>query len=669
MNNDLLAINWDSLRVGQRNAINTIVNLIREGQNSISIVLPPGYGKSDVMRVSGVMLMLQQLVSRALILEPAESLRHQIVDRQKMQEASDRYNLPPVLGSGIQTYEAVTAPRSPFPPTRQANAAFISMSIQMANNHRHRLVQWIQWEIREKRVPPVVFVDEAHTGSSANEWGTTIRALREAGAFTVLLTGTPYRADRRPIEGFRWEEGTTEQVRLFRRRQGADGERLVDIHEGHRTALRLIPDYEYSIRNAWDIENPPSLCKMTRLPYDFELSNYGEVSQEYRGSNTLSQLQPTQLAGTLGTLLRQDSVIESFCNGLVTHLRNRQRGFRESAAIVFVGNDRAEEGEEDNWHANRFVEILETITREFKCVIATSTTGDGVKSLQRFQEGDGDIIIVKQMGAVGYDVPRLKVMADLSVVRSPTAYVQKVCRIARVCQAGETNQEMQMTAVLLTPDDILGAALWQNFIAAQDGETSMTNTEYVETKTAEAQEQGEREYVVVDSVRPGDIYSDTNMQVSPAESLDPVSRLVSEVPILERFMTWPDVEKNLDGFRRGLGIGEEEQISEDIQSSQNDDDKNENVAESSGGAVVEDGNESQRTDQAGLTRLAGRLAEKRLGRTYRTGDPGYSRMIRDVQFEAKQAGGIPSRKPRDYTSQDIANMRRYYEQELSRDGQ
>ena len=314
MNNEWLSIKQENLRYGQRDAITTITRLVRQGKKNIAIVLPPGYGKSDVIRVSAVLLMVQQLVSRALIVSPAETLRHQVIDRQRMQEAANRYNLPPVLGSRIQTYEVTSAPTPPFPPTRQANAAFISMTIQMANNHTHRLIQWIRWEMRQHGVPPIIFVDEAHTSSGENEWGNTVRALREAGAYTVFLTGTPYRADHKRIEGFEWEEGPTEPIRLYRPRQEANGERLVDIHEGQRTTLRLVPDYEYSIRNAWDLENPPSLCKMTRLPYDFDLSNYSEVSQEYLGSNTLSRLPPSQLEGRLGELLRRDSVIESLCN-------------------------------------------------------------------------------------------------------------------------------------------------------------------------------------------------------------------------------------------------------------------------------------------------------------------------------------------------------------------
>ena len=182
------AVDHRQLRSGQRNSIDAIFMGVRNGQKNIAIVLPPGYGKSDVIRVSAAMLMLQNLVCRALILEPAENLRGQIVDQLKMNESVKRYRLPPVLGKGIHTYEAKTPPVKPWPPGRNRAAPFVSMTIQLANRHQSFLEQWVADEKRKADAPVLVFVDEAHTGSDQNQWGETSRALRDAGAVVVLLT-------------------------------------------------------------------------------------------------------------------------------------------------------------------------------------------------------------------------------------------------------------------------------------------------------------------------------------------------------------------------------------------------------------------------------------------------------------------------------------------------
>ena len=82
MTNDYgFSIDLSQAREGQREAIDTIVTNVRRGKKHTAIVLPPRVGKSDVARVSSVILMLEQRVSRAIILEPAARLRNQIVDK------------------------------------------------------------------------------------------------------------------------------------------------------------------------------------------------------------------------------------------------------------------------------------------------------------------------------------------------------------------------------------------------------------------------------------------------------------------------------------------------------------------------------------------------------------------------------------------------------------
>ena len=335
---------WDhvdgrQLRSGQRNAIDKIFMCVREGQKNIAIVLPPGYGKSDVIRVSAVMLMLQKMACRALILEPAENLRGQIVDQLKMKDSVKRYRLPSLLGEGIRTYEAEKAPVKPWPPGRNRDAPFVSMTIQMANRHRQFLEQWIADEKRKADAPVLVFVDEAHTGSDRNEWGDTTRALRDAGAIVVLLTGTPYRTDHRPIEGFTFEDDVVRPVTLGRSRKDATGQRVVDIYGGDRKLLRVVPDYEHTLRAAWDEDSPPSLCKLTRIPFDFDLESHDLLTGDALPDTALSRVPPERLGGKFGELLRKDAVIEFLCRVFLEQLRLKQQVGPKAAGIIFVGNN------------------------------------------------------------------------------------------------------------------------------------------------------------------------------------------------------------------------------------------------------------------------------------------------------------------------------------------
>ena len=562
-----------------------------------------------------------------------------------------RYKLPPVLGPRIRTYEARTF-QVPFPPTRHQDAAFISMTIQLANKRVEPLIYWVRREIRDNDgCPPVIYVDEAQTGSVDNEWGNTARALREAGAITVFLTGTPYRADNKRIEGFKFIEEQVKPVSIGRRRDGEDGEQLVDIYEGQRTMIRLDPDYEYSLRKSWDVDNPPVLRKLNRIPLDFDLDTLDPVTDEKKGSAVLSELATNKLHGKLSEILRQDKVIKRFCEELSVQLQNRKNDVSDAAAIVFVGNDRLEEDGDDNYCARRFVELLGEADSNLKCVIATSAgSSEGLKALRSFQDGKGDVLVVKQMGAIGYDVPRLEVEVDLSSTRKATPFVQKIGRVLRVRRVSDDPREDRVTATYITPADAVGAGLWQQFIAGQHGETSLTNVEYA--KTVLAKEPGPpREVYQVTNPRDADYYSDSDFQVSPMESLPMVDRVVKAVPALERIMTLPSVEKVLPALRNALDIeedGKEPQASTNGHTT----------------ASVVDGNAEQKDDQGDINRLAREVATTILGRPYSPGDKVFGPKVAEVMYKAKKRCGIPNKKPENYTQADVVALKTQLAQTL-----
>ena len=653
------AVDGRALRPGQRNAIDVIFSSIREGAKYIAIVLPPGYGKSDVIRVSSVMLMLQKMVCRTLILEPAENLRSQIVDETKMSDSVDRYNLPNVLGKALRTFEAKTAPEKPWPPGRNRDAAFVSMTMQMANRDSNRqfLEQWVAAEKRANNAPVLVFVDEAHTGSDQNEWGSTTRALVEAGAIAVLLTGTPYRSDGRPIEGFRTELEETKPVRLSRLRQ--DGEqRLVDIYEGQRSILRLEADYEHTLRESWDIDSPPALCKLTRLAYDFDLDSQDLITGDTLPDTALSRLTPVRASGRFGEFLRQDAVVTYLCEAFLRELHLRQQDAPSAAGIIFVGNnDNSLLDPLEREHALKVQSTLSRLSPSVKVMVATSDdSSEGLQALKRFQQGEGDVVVVKQMGGVGYDVPRLKVCLDLSVVRQAAPFVQRVMRIARVWRSGEGKDDVQMTAVYIMPDDMKGQALWQKLISDEHGDTNLTNVEYVETLVAK-EGQGRFEHYEIADIRPSDTYSDSDFKEASADSLTKVEKVFSALPLLQRIATHPDVAGALPELQK-IFLEDPTPTAITIETPP--------TAPPTNGerAVVVDGNKEQKAAQDKINTAAGKVAEKRLGRRYTPGDKDYGPMLKNVMYQHKQTIGIAHKKPVEYTAREADTLLASLEKEL-----
>ena len=297
--NSSVSINMGLMRPGQRAAVQEIWAIRRTGRNSrgeernsATIVLPTRYGKSDVIKASAVGLMADNLASRAVILEPASNLVSQILDPGSLQVAVERYSLP--FGYGLSTFAVRDTPRMPFPPRFASGAHFLAMTTQMANSNRGFFKRWVEDELRRKGCPPVWYIDECHTGSRDNEWGKTVRALQEAGAFLVLLTATPYRTDMSHVEGFAYAE-VGRDTHLARLGSG--------LWEQERIRYELRPDHATTFKEAWN-ERPQSLCFLSRVTIDAPLNRYQTLTGEQREGRMLSELSHADALRTLGRLVR-----------------------------------------------------------------------------------------------------------------------------------------------------------------------------------------------------------------------------------------------------------------------------------------------------------------------------------------------------------------------------
>ena len=87
-------INLEAFRPGQRAAYLKIVDRIRQGGKEnqyTAVVLPTRYGKTDVMRASGLTLYREGIVSNILVIAPETILRDQAVHPEKLAACRQRY--------------------------------------------------------------------------------------------------------------------------------------------------------------------------------------------------------------------------------------------------------------------------------------------------------------------------------------------------------------------------------------------------------------------------------------------------------------------------------------------------------------------------------------------------------------------------------------------------
>lgn len=435
-------IDIGKLRPGQRGAFNKIVDRCWRGERYTSIVLPTRYGKTDVARVSTLQMWKEGIVSGALIVEPNTILVSQALDDNKMRACYGRYDIN--LPREPRTYTIESPPRL----ARLRTALFSSITTSMASRHLSTLEQWIDYVGREqgRGAPPVVFMDEAHTGSDENTWGKITTTLAEAGAFVVVMTATPFRSDGRPIPGFKFERNVV----------------AVDGGGKERVVYEMEPHWITTIQEALEEDNP-ALCQITYQPFGIageyirfdDIANIEDV--------VLDDLDESEIRRQYRAALREPIIVEKACRFFLTELQNRRRDPRQSTAsgIIFVGNN---DPEFDNWENQHAQEVRATINKlspRLRCEIVVSSDPNAQDLLERFADGLLDVIIVKQMAALGLDIDHLKVALDLSNTRARASFLQRVMRIGTRWDHPGYPDEPVLTGTYIAPDDRITRARYK----------------------------------------------------------------------------------------------------------------------------------------------------------------------------------------------------------------
>ena len=469
--------NKSKFRQGQSDAFDeTILRIQHRHESHTAIVLPTRYGKSDYMRMTGLHLLHEGAVSGILVMTPNRVLRNQIVDGLKMRHSFrwyetklERITRKGERRGGIAPYNMDTSPKI----GRMVDSEIMAATTSMVSNNLPTFRHWIDYLRKSHRdVPPVVFVDEAHTASNQTAWGQTIADLAAAGAYIVLCTATPYRTDGQPIPGFEVETIGVEDLQ-DRQRRGAH----IYQRQGQRVVYRLVAHHVTTFEQAWQ---ESVLCQVSRESFDVDLREHGMDGFEHHMLSGLESELSSRRA--LYQAVRDPAVIREGVRRLVRNLRYRRKDAPETAGIVFVGSDDGsalddEQDEVGGQMANQYAKMVQQILREegpeLTSVIATSKVdGDPTKTIEAFVEGPrgGDVLVVKMMASAGLDVARLKVALDLSTVRTAVSFVQ---RVMRICTRWERDEgEPVLRATYITPDEFRGRELYNELIHDLGGSTS-----------------------------------------------------------------------------------------------------------------------------------------------------------------------------------------------------
>lgn len=456
--------------VFQMRAYSKLVERVLQGSNAVSIVLPPRCGKTDTMRVGGLRLIRDKLVSSALILVPDRILLQQTFDSQKLSECLERYE--------IDYFPRTYAVDGQLRSQPLLNADLAGMTIQLATNRLPELTNWVAAMKRIHGVPPIIFTDECHTLSVENRWGETLQTLQKAGAIISLFTATPYRTDRQLIPGFRPIPITDpEDVRFYL----PVGDELMGEFAATRQVLKMEPDHYTGFREVWDVPDIPILCKIGRRSFDLPLNDEDEATEDILGTTLLSEVtDERRIRRVLRTELRQPHIIEKAVRIFIDEMARRReaKGTESTAGIIFVGSNDESISSVDSQHAYDVQSILNRLSGgHLRVAIATSDEDDAIETINSFTAGDLDVLIVKQMAGRGLDVPRLKVELDLSSVRTANAFVQRVTRICTMWRYGDGKDDFSRAGTYICPDDFLTISLFNQFVADEHGEIAVERSD------------------------------------------------------------------------------------------------------------------------------------------------------------------------------------------------
>ncbi|GAA1065273.1 DEAD/DEAH box helicase family protein [Streptomyces asiaticus] len=328
-------------------------------------VATPGAGKTTFALIAAQNLIDRGVVSRIVVVVPTAHLRKQwagAASRLGIQLDHDYTN---GAGSLARDYDGTVV-------------TYATVASQP-----------LLWRKLSTQAPTLVILDEIHHAGDAEHlsWG---RALQEAfapAARRLLLSGTPFRSDKRPIPFVRYD--------------GAD----------------CVPSYNYDYGMALQDRTVVRPVSFPVLDGDMRWSSAGVVSQAL-----LSEAGDEQSKALLAAYDPAGSWISSVLQKANTDLTQAREEMPDAAGLVVASSQ---------GHARRYAELLQQITGE-PAVVAVSDDPEASKAIERFGKATSRWIVAVQMVAEGVDIPRLAIGVYTSRITTQMFFRQVVGRFVRM---------------------------------------------------------------------------------------------------------------------------------------------------------------------------------------------------------------------------------------------
>lgn len=269
--------------------------------------------------------------------------------------------------------------------------------------------------------------DESHHaaghlgGEGPNQWGSTLLALERHMAYTLALSGTPWRTDGSCMPLLRYLEVADDAQETAAVPGASDGAMTGGVSPASAASQVLQPDFVYTLQDA--IRD--GVCRYPRVQLvdnrAIELSSFHPRTgrQETHRYASIPQLL-RHPAIDYGSLVRLDAPMQRLLALGTQQLNNLRQQDPQAAGLVVAA---------DIEHAEAVTQQLEAEGHEV-CLVTSRDPLAHVR-IDAFRQASTPWIVAVGMVAEGVDIPRLRVGCYLSHIRTEQHFRQVLGRIIR----------------------------------------------------------------------------------------------------------------------------------------------------------------------------------------------------------------------------------------------
>ena len=413
-----------SLRKEQQVAVEKAVQFYKEGLQSITLILCPGYGKTLASQLICNELSRLGFIDGAVSYVPRLTLSRQYEldwrrDKEEIRSGEFEIQFPWVKGKAknhlVGDFLEVENEFPLISPRIKSQFGAVTTYSSLCKNPQIHFAQFQQGRY-------ALILDEAHQlgqeteGGQGTQSAKLIEQLAEHAAFIIIMTGTEVRTDRKKIlpKYIKYEE-----------RKSENGE----------NKLYLVPDvlarYTDGVRDGY----------LRKFWYNLVEVNYSKVY-----ADRTEQVNISFEDRSIKKAVKHPQVWQALIDKGVERLRRGKSMIHPRLCELITAVDQA--------HARRIHQYIQEKYPRLKSLIAVSDDGAKAKNnLENFKQGGYDILVTVKMAYVGYSYKWLMYWVCASHYRAYLDLEQTAGRIIRTLPVSTIPLKKQLAEVI-APSDI-----------------------------------------------------------------------------------------------------------------------------------------------------------------------------------------------------------------------